>query len=205
MSEPHHPVRDVVILLFDDVEVLDFAGPFEVFAVTGRTRDTKPFNVYTVGEKQGPIIARGGLSVNPDYTLENCPPPDILVVPGGFGTRSAMRSENILSWIRQVSGQAELVLSVCTGSLVLGSAGLLDGLGATTHYGAYDLLRQVAPQTRVMAGQRYVDNGRLITAAGVSAGIDMALHIVARLLGKDEAHETAHYIEYDYWQPQTGS
>ncbi len=190
--------RNVAILIFDDVEVLDFCGPFEVFAVTGRRQEVPPFNVYTVAETLAPVTTRGGMSVNPRYSLADCPLPHILVVPGGYGTRRAMRSEALIAWIRRAAPHSEVIASVCTGSLVLGAAGLLDGLRATTHHSAFDLLREAAPTVQVLEGVRFVDNGAVITSAGISAGIDMALHIVARLLGEETARETAHYMEYDW-------
>jgi transcriptional regulator GlxA family with amidase domain len=194
--------RNVAILLFDEVEVLDFAGPFEVFAVTGqRSGGEAPFNVYTVAEKPGTISARNRLIVTPHYTIDDCPPPDLFVIPGGYGSRAAMRNPTILDWVRRQHERSELTLSVCTGALVLATAGLLDGLQATTHFGSYDLLGELAPNTSVIRGVRYVDNGKVITSAGVQAGMDMALHVVARLLGEDAARETAHYIEYQ-WEPQ---
>jgi len=190
-------MRNTAILLFDDVEVLDFAGPFEVFSVTGRRRKLEPFNVYTVAERLTPVLARNGLSVNPKYSLANCPRPEILVVPGGVGTRREMKNPVVLEWVSRVSKDTELTLSVCTGSLVLGAAGLLDGLAATTHFGALDELRGVAPHTEVRPSARVVDNGRVIVSAGVSAGIDMSLYVVARLLGTEVARETARYMEYE--------
>ena len=185
------------ILIFDEVEVLDFAGPFEVFSVTGRRRNLEPFDVFTVAERLAPVAARNGLSVNPRYSFENCPPPEILVVPGGFGTRREMKNPMMLEWISRVAPACELVLSVCTGALVLGAAGLLDQRNATTHFMAFDELRAVAPHASVHEGHRIVDNGNLILSAGVSAGIDMSLHVVARLLGADVARETARYMEYE--------
>ncbi|MEP7292857.1 MAG: DJ-1/PfpI family protein [Chloroflexota bacterium] len=194
--------KNVAILLFDEVEVLDFAGPFEIFSVTGlRAEGEAPFNVYTVAEKSGTISARNHLVVTPHYTLDNCPPPDIFLIPGGSGSRAAMRNPAVIEWTQRQHRNTELTLSVCTGALVLATAGLLDGLQATTHYGAYDLLGELAPQATVVRGVRYVDNGKVITSAGVQAGMDMALHVVARLLGEDAARETAQYIEYE-WQPQ---
>jgi len=195
--------RNVAILLFDDVEVLDFAGPFEVFSVTGRRDALAPFNVYTVAEKPGPISTRNGLSVNPHYTIQNCPAPDIVIVPGGFGTRREMHNMAIIEWLQTQNQRTELMLSVCTGALLLGTAGLLDGLAATTHAGAFDVLRAAAPNTELHPEIRFVDNGRIITSAGISAGIDMSLHVVARLLGKDEARDTAQYMEYD-WRDDGG-
>lgn len=192
--------RNVAILLFDDVEVLDFAGPFEVFAVTAELNDGKPFKVYTVAEHKSAIIARNGLSVNPDYTLAHCPPPDILIVPGGQGTRSQMQNPKVIDWVKASADNAELVLSVCTGSLVLAKSGLLDGLGATTHHEVFDLLGEIAPETQIRKGERFVDNGKVITSGGISAGIDMSLYVVARLLGEQQAQQTARYMEYGDWQ-----
>jgi len=185
------------IVIFDDVEVLDFAGPFEVFSVTGRRQKLEPFDVYTVAERLAPVAARNGLSINPRYAFADCPPPDILVVPGGYGTRREMKNPVMLEWITRVAPSCELVLSVCTGALVLGAAGLLDDRDATTHFMAFDELRAVAPNARVHEDQRIVDNGKVILSAGVSAGIDMSLHVVTRLLGADVAHETARYMEYE--------
>jgi transcriptional regulator GlxA family with amidase domain len=187
--------RNVAILLFDDVEVLDFAGPFEVFAVTEELRgDT--FNVFTVAENVGTIRARHGLKIVPHYTLENCPAPQLLIVPGGSGTRPLLHKTAMQEWIRQRAAKAELTMSVCTGALVLAKAGLLDGLRATTHHSCFDLLRELAPRTEIIATERFVDNGRILTAAGISAGIDCALHAVERLLGADAAAATADYMEY---------
>jgi transcriptional regulator GlxA family with amidase domain len=193
--------RNVAILIFDEVEVLDFCGPFEVFGVAGRNDNPKPFNVYTVAEKS-PIIARNGLSVNPTYTLDNCLQPDILLVPGGYGTRREINNPTIINWIKEQFPKVELMLSVCTGALMLGKAGLLDGLAATTHFGAEAELREAAPNTTIRMSERYVDNGKVITSAGISAGIDMALHTVSRLLGAEAAADTAHHMQYDYWKGQ---
>lgn len=185
------------VLLFDDVEVLDFAGPFEVFSVTGRRQNLEPFDVYTVAERTGPIMARNGLSINPRYSFADCPAPEILVVPGGFGTRREMKNPVMIEWISRVAPACQLVLSVCTGALVLGRAGLLSGREATTHFMAFDELRAAAPDSVVRPDQRIVDNGNIVLSAGVSAGIDMSLHVVARLLGVDVARETARYMEYE--------
>lgn len=185
------------IVIFDEVEVLDFAGPFEVFSVTGRRRKLEPFDVYTVAERKAPVTARNGLSINPRHSFADAPAPDILVVPGGYGTRREMKNPMMLEWITRVAPHCELVLSICTGALVLGAAGLLEGRQATTHFMAFDELRAVAPTATVREGMRIVDNGNLILSAGVSAGIDMSLHVVAKLLGADVARETATYMEYE--------
>ncbi|MCY3720097.1 MAG: DJ-1/PfpI family protein [Anaerolineaceae bacterium] len=191
--------RAVAILIFDDVEVLDFCGPFEVFSVASSRCDPPPFRVYTVASRAGPVIARNDLSVNPDFSLENCPPPDLLIVPGGQGTRPLLKDTALLDWLREQDSRCELTLSVCTGSLLLAQAGLLEGLRATTHWGSLDLLASLAPSTRVLDDVRYVDNGGIITSAGISAGIDMSLHVVERLLGSEHAARTARHMEYDYW------
>lgn len=194
--------RNVAILIFDDVEVLDFCGPFEVFGVTGVNDPVKPFHVYTVAEKDDPVIARNNLSINPNHTIHDGPKPDIILVPGGMGTRREMHNPVLTDWIRQQNTQTEMTLSVCTGSLMLATAGVIDGLSATTHRGAIDLLKETAPRTSVQENVRYVDNGRVITSAGISAGIDMSLHVVARLLGPAVAAATAYHMQYDYWQPE---
>jgi transcriptional regulator GlxA family with amidase domain len=195
--------RNVAILIFDEVEVLDFCGPFEVFSVTGREKSQTPFNVYTVAENLRAVIARNKLSVNPRYDFTNGPALDLLVVPGGWGTRQQMNNPPIIEWIKQTAANAELVLSVCTGALLLAKAGLLEGLSATTHRGAIEVLRHTAPNTKIVTDRRFVDNGRIILSAGISAGIDMSLHVVARLLGEAEAVAAAKYMEYD-WRREAG-
>lgn len=188
--------RNVAILLFDEVEVLDFAGPFEVFAVTDELANYETFNVFTVGENVGTVRARNGLKVVPTYVLENCPPPHVLVVPGGFGTRALLGKPALLEWLRLRSAKSELTVSVCTGSLLLAKAGLLDGLRATTHHECFDALREIAPRTEIVETDRFIDNGHVLTAAGISAGIDCSLHVVERLLGREAADRTARYMEY---------
>jgi transcriptional regulator GlxA family with amidase domain len=180
--------------------VLDFCGPFEVFGVAGlRSTGERPFYVYTIAEKSEPVSARNGLSINPNFTLADCPQPDILLVPGGWGTRRVIHNEALVNWVREQAGRVELVLSVCTGALVLAKAGLLEGLSATTHFQALNELRDLAPNTTLCLDQRYVDNGQVVLSAGISAGIDMSLYVVARLLGEEQANETARYMQYDYW------
>jgi len=188
--------QNVAILLFDEVEVLDFAGPFEVFAVTSELHGNETFNVFTFAESPGTVRARNGLKIVPDFTVENCPAPHILIVPGGFGTRPLLKKPALLEWLRRASRDATLTMSVCTGALVLARAGLLDGLRATTHHDAFGLLRELAPRTEIVETDRFVDNGRIITAAGISAGIDCSLHVVERLLGANAASTTARYMEY---------
>jgi transcriptional regulator GlxA family with amidase domain len=194
---------NVGILFFDDVEVLDFAGPFEVFSRTRlqagvesrRSNAGAPFNVYGVARVKGPIFATGGLVVVPTYGFSDCPPIDLLVVPGGWGTRKLLEDEELLTWIKKAASNAATVTSVCSGSLLLAKAGLLQGKAATTHWGALDTLASIDPTIRVERQQRVVDS-EIITSAGISAGIDMALHVVERILGADVANDTARYMEY---------
>jgi putative intracellular protease/amidase/YHS domain-containing protein len=195
-EESDHPVRNVAILVFNGMELLDFAGPAEVFSNAGRG---PTFNVYTVAATREPITSQGLVTTTPRHTFADCPRPDIVVVPGG-NTRTLAKEEKTLDWIRQSASQAEIVLSVCTGAFVLANAGLLDGQEATTHWASIERLRQQFPKTTVREKRRFVDNGKIVTAAGVSAGIDASLHVVERLLGQGAARETAKYMEYN-WQP----
>ncbi len=197
------PKLTVGILLFPQVEVLDFAGPFEVFS---RTRlvpgvgsrlneDSAPFRVLTVAKSLETITAIGGLRVLPDYDFATVPLINLLVVPGGFGTRSLLQDPDTLNWIRTVSESADHVASVCTGALLLAQAGLLSHKRATTHWGALDTLARMDDSIVVERDQRVVVDG-IFTSAGVAAGIDMALTVVETLCGVEVANETAHYIEF---------
>lgn len=186
------------IFLFDDVEPLDFCGPLEVFASTKLPDQPAPFNVFTCAEKTQAIWAHGRLSINPQYPLHNCPAPDVLVVPGGWGTREQLTNTAVLEWLRKTAPQCKVILSVCTGSLLLAKAGLLDGLSATTHHEAIDLLQLMAPNTTIRRFERFIDNGQIVVAAGISAGIDAALHVVSKLLNPEAARATAEYMEYEW-------
>src|ERR1700674_1472985 len=195
--------RKVAILIFDNVEVLDFAGPFEVFsrtrltsgAASRRSEESAPFEVFPVAPSHGPVTAVGGLQVVPRYSFADVPPIDLLVVPGGLGTRALLGDADVLGWIRHAAGRAERVTSVCTGALLLAQAGLLEGRRATTHWAAYDELAALGQGVIVIRDRRVVDDG-VITSAGVSSGMDMAFYVVEALFGREVADETAHYIEY---------
>jgi transcriptional regulator GlxA family with amidase domain len=189
--------KNVAILIFDGVEVLDFAGPYEVFAVTDELRSHEVFRVATVAPLPGTVRANNGLKIIPDYTLEDCPTPHVLIVPGGAGTRALLRNPVLLEWIQIKARTCEITMSVCTGALVLAQLGLLDGLRVATHHDALDLLRQLAPKAIVDPGARFHDAGTILTSAGISAGIDCSLHLVGRLLGDDAAAATAAYMEYE--------
>lgn len=192
--------RNLQILLFNDAEVLDFSGPFEVFTSANDAAGESLFDVRFVAEDTEPVRARNDFRVLPHYSLEDASTPDILLVPGGNGSREALRNRDILDWIRAKAGEVELLLSVCTGALVLGEAGLLDGLRATTYHNAFDALQKHAPGATMVRNQKYVDNGDVILSAGVSAGIDMSFHVIEKLFDRDLAERTAQKIEYD-WQP----
>jgi transcriptional regulator GlxA family with amidase domain len=195
--------KTVGILLFPEVEVLDFCGPFEVFSVTRlneekRREQPSPFRVLLIADSAEPVSAAGGMRVLPDCTSTACPALDILLVPGGWGTRDQMNNARLIDWIRQRSKKVETLTSVCTGSLLLGQAGLLDGRRATTHWSALSLLRERFPKITVVDDQHVVEEGNILTSAGISAGIDLALRIVARYFGEPVARNTARYMEYPY-------
>jgi transcriptional regulator GlxA family with amidase domain len=194
--------RNVAIFLYQQVEILDFSGPAEVFAAT-MVNGAHAFNVYTVAATAEPIVSQGFIDVTPDYTIHNCPKPDIIVLPGG-NSGTPMQDENVLNWIKNSWPDLDVAMSVCTGAFLLAKVGLLDGLPATTWHGAIERLREFAPKTKVMENTRFVDTGNIVTTAGVSAGIDGALHVVSRLHGEDVARKTARYMEYDKWDPNAG-
>jgi transcriptional regulator GlxA family with amidase domain len=193
---------NTAILVFDGVEVLDFAGPFEVFSRTRlvpgiesrRTDDSAPFRVFTVAPEKREVVATGGLRVTASFTYEDAPPVDLLVVPGGFGTRQLVEHAPTLDWIRRVAADAELVTSVCTGAALLARAGLLASKRVTTHHGSYDWLAALDPTVTVVRDVRFVDDG-VVSSAGVSAGIDMAFAVVEKRCGREVAEETARHIE----------
>jgi len=195
--------KTIGLVIFDDVEVLDFCGPFEVFSTTRldeetRREDPSPFDVKLVSERGGTITASGGMRVLSDHGFENCPKLDILCVPGGWGTRREMNNPAFLEWLRRRAAEAELLTSVCTGSMLLGFAGLLDGRRATTHWRSLDWMRESFPSVSVAYDEHVVVDGNVITSAGISAGIDLALKVVARYCGEPIARATARHMEYPY-------
>ncbi len=187
----------VGILLFDEVEVLDFAGPFEVFA-TARDENGEPLcDVMTISGKAGTVSARNGLMVTPSATTDVAGPLDILIVPGGYGAEQVeIRNASLLSWIAAQEKEVLILASVCTGAFLLAEAGLLAGLPATTHWMDIPRLRSEYPEVHVRENIRFVDTGHIITSAGISAGIDMSLHILGRLFGTETAERTARRMEY---------
>jgi transcriptional regulator GlxA family with amidase domain len=195
--------KTIGIVIFDNVEVLDFCGPFEVFSATRineakRRNDPSPFKVLLIAEKSQPVTTTGKMQVIPDHTFENCPKLDILCVPGGWGTRKELNNPAMLEWLRNRAREVELQTAVCTGAMLLGFAGLLDGHRATTHWRSLDWMRESFPQVTVEYDQHVVEDGALVTSAGISAGIDMALKVVARYCGEPIARATARHMEYPY-------
>ena len=193
----------VGILIFDDVEILDVTGPFEVFAVTRlndeqRLQQSSPFKVYLISETNKQITAIGGLRLTPDVTISECPELDLLVVPGGWGTRKESKNTILVKWIGNQFTNNRLIASVCTGSSLLGKAGLLDGRDATTHWRAFDFLQESAPKARILKNVRFTLTEPIFTSAGVSAGIDLALRIVSHVFGTEVGQATARQMEYPY-------
>jgi transcriptional regulator GlxA family with amidase domain len=191
----------VGLLVFPDVEVLDVCGPFEVFSVTRldetrRRETTSPFDVRLVALDPGHVLAAGGLEMVPHHTIDDCPPLDILVVPGGWGSRRLFEDERLSAWLAQRAPTVKTLASVCTGAMLLGAAGLLDGHRATTHWKSLGWMRESFPNVQVEDDLRVVEDGGLYTSAGISAGIDMALRLVARYHGQAIAEATARQMEY---------
>ena len=187
----------IAIVLFDGAEELDWAGPWEVLAAWAKQWPDDGVEVYTVADSIEPITCAKGLRVLPDHAWEDAPAPDVVLWPGGMGTRVQLGDERVQGHVRSLAAGAVLMTSVCTGSLVYADAGLLDGRPATTYWGSLDLLASLGKDIRVDGESRFVDDGDVITAAGVSAGIDMALHLVSRLHSPERAREVRRYIQYD--------
>lgn len=196
---------DIAILLFPDVEILDFAGPYEVFTVAARLarRDPgvarAPFRVWTVAAQAGRVAARHGLNVVADHGFSDAPRCDVLIAPGGVVTQP-LEDGTTLAWLAAAAREASLVASVCTGAFLLGRLGLLDGRAATTHWEDVPDLRAACPAVDVREDVPFVDEGAIVTSAGISAGIGMSLHLVGRILGRDHAIRTARQMQYD-WAP----
>lgn len=201
----------VGILIFDQVELLDVAGPFEVFSTTHFVNEqsknkkessssSPAFRVMLVAEKLDQILTIGGLRLSPDVSFDTCPKLDLLIVPGGWGTRKEVKNDNLVKWIASKSADTKITASVCTGSSLLGKAGLLDGCESTTHFQAFDFLRQSAPNTKIREDVLFTLTEPVFTSAGVSAGIDLALCIVSHFLGAEVGMATARHMEYPYPQ-----
>lgn len=202
-AEPRY-TRNVAIVIYQGVEVLDFTGPSQVFASAaqyGARGQEKAFNVYTVAKTKEPIVSHDFLNIVPNYGIADAPKPDVIVLPGG-SSQNVIDDAAWMAWVKSSADGADNVLTVCTGAFIAGKAGLLEGIEATTWYNAVPGLAKEFPNTRVIPGRRFIDSGKIITTAGVSAGIDGSLHYVARTLGRYVADRTAEYMEYK-WAPES--
>ncbi|WYP28352.1 DJ-1/PfpI family protein [Alkalihalobacillus sp. FSL W8-0930] len=190
--------QTVLIFLFNEVEVLDFAGPFEVLSLA--QKNNQPFfNVKTISETGEAVRARNGLTVQPDYSFETWEgDPDLVIIPGGYGAREIeIHNQQVLTWIKEMNERTNILASVCTGALLLAEAGLLTGKRATTHWASLDRFETDFPDVSVWRDVKFVDEGKIVTSAGISAGINMAFHLVKKLVGVESARETAKRMEYD--------
>ena len=189
--------KTVTIFLYDDVEVLDFAGPLDVFLLANEHGENRLFDVQTVAKTKDPVVAAyNGLSINPRYNISEITKSDILVIPGGNDISELLADKDTIQWIREQGIGADHVLSVCSGSLVLAKAGLLEGLKATTHHSDMLELAGLAPNTEIIDSVKFVDNGKVLTSAGITTGIDMCLHALEKICGADIAKKTKISLEY---------
>lgn len=191
---------NVAIFVHEGVQLLDFSGPAEVFADV-HTDGGHAYNVYTVAPTEAEITSQGFLKVKPNYSISNCPPPDIIILPGG-DTGIPLRNKKVIEWIKSAGDKSQHLLSVCTGAMLLAEAGFLDDKQATTHYCCQDGLAKDYPKVKVVKGVRYIDNGKVITTEGISAGIDGALYLVSKINGKNVATDVARYMMYDWNEAQ---
>src|SRR6266566_3605524 len=192
LKPPDKDQIPVAFLISDGAVVIDFCGPWEVFQdVMISSRRYMPFRLYTVAETKKPIRTSGGMQIVPDYTIQNAPPPKVIVIPAQSAPSSA-----VLEWIRNSSKTTDVTMSVCTGAFVLAKTGLLNGKSATTYHGAFGRFATQFPDVQLKRGARFVENGNLATAGGLSSGIDLALHVVERYYGREVARKTAYNMEY---------
>jgi transcriptional regulator GlxA family with amidase domain len=187
----------VGIFVFNEVEVLDFAGPFEVFSLA-KKGDDKLFEVIIIGETREPISARNGLKILPTAILKDNLNLDILIIPGGYGAEEIeIKNKTVIDWITEQQKKVKILASVCTGALLLAECGILNNKKATTHWMDIDRLEHDYPKINVVRNIKFVDEGDILTSGGISAGINMSFHIVSRLFGVEIAKNTAKRMEYD--------
>jgi transcriptional regulator GlxA family with amidase domain len=191
---------NVGIFLFNDIELLDFAGPYEVFSVTSELNNYTLFKVFTISEDGKDVRSVNGLSILPDYSFDNHLPIDILIIPGGVGTKAEMNKEAVLHWIKTNYTSSKITMSVCSGARLLGKLGLLDDIESITHHEVIADLKKIAPKTIINIDKRFIDIGKIMTSGGISAGIDLSMHIVKKLFGEEIAHKTSIYMEYGDWK-----
>lgn len=192
---------NIGIYIYDQAEVLDFSGPFEVFSVANRLAKLG-WNIWLVAEEKSLVEARGVFQVKPHYSIQNVPELDVLIVVGGVHS-DELRKTEVINWIRKTTEKTQITASVCTGAFLLAEAGLLDGLEVTTHWEDIPDLQRNYPNLQVRKGVRWIEQGKLFTAAGISAGIEMSLELVARLAGAELAERTARQMEYTWSRPRT--
>ncbi len=191
--------RRLGILLFDEVDPMDFVGPLEVFNIANQDRHPVPFEILLLAEHET-LRTWGGIKIVPHYQLHSSPALDVLLLPGGPGVRRAIHQEPLMSWVCDQAQQVEFLLSVCTGAFFLAHGGLAQGLSLSTHHLAFDELHALAPNQPLEKAKRVVDHGKIMSSAGISSGLDLALHLVAKLLGKEVADQSAAHLEYS-WHP----
>lgn len=191
---------NVGIYIFNNIELLDFTGPYEVFSVSSSLNQNNLFHVFTVTEDGNTIKSVNGLKVLPDYSFMDHPPIDVLIIPGGNGSKTEMQKETVLQWISDNYISAKLTMSVCSGARLLGKLGLLDGVECITHHEVIPDLIEIAPNAIIKPGNRFLGKDKLYTSAGISAGIDLSLHIVKLLCGTSVEAATRVYMEYEDWE-----
>jgi transcriptional regulator GlxA family with amidase domain len=191
---------NVGLYLFDDVELLDFTGPYEVFSVTSELNNYQLFKVFTITQDGTQIKTVNGLKIIPDYNFNNHPNIDILIIPGGVGTKNEMNKQPVQKWLQRNYETSSITASICSGARLLGRLGLLDNIESTTHHEVTPDLQEIAPKTNIIKNMRFIDVGKIMTSAGISAGIDLSLYIVDKIYGENIKNKTIVYMEYGDWE-----
>lgn len=189
---------NVAIFIFNDVEVLDFAGPFEVFSVASQLHQNRLFNVFTLAENKNPVKAINGLSVNPDYCFETAPKADILIIAGGEGTKALLKHPKVLNNLKTIHNHTTYTATICSGSRIAAVLGLLDGKPYCTHHQVYDDMLNLVPTAIPQKSKRFTNSGKLYTSGGISAGIDLSFHLLNKIYGNEVVKTTASYMEYRF-------
>jgi putative intracellular protease/amidase/YHS domain-containing protein len=202
LTPPAKGLIPVAFLISEGAVVIDFAGPWEVFQDVMLDDQRMPFHPYTVAASAKPIHASGGMQIVPDFTFANAPAPKVIVIPAQNNDSPA-----VLDWIRKASQTADVTMSVCTGAFLLAKTGLLDGKSATTHHNSYKLFERQFPKITLKRGARFVEQGNLASAGGLTSGMDLAMHVVERYFGREVAEQNAYYMEYqgDGWKDASGA
>ncbi|TGM87975.1 DJ-1/PfpI family protein [Leptospira bouyouniensis] len=191
---------NVGILVFNNIELLDFTGPYEVFSVTKDLSGNFLFNTFLIGKNNEILKSVNGLKYIPDYTIFDHPNLDILIIPGGIGTKEIMFDLQISNWIEQLFPKLFYIITVCTGVRILSSTKIMDNLEYTTHHDCFDELELISPNAKLNRNTRFTTNGKILTSGGISAGIDLSLHVVERYFGNEIKNKTIEYMEYGNWK-----